>query len=204
MLSTDTPNTEVRAMLRAQDELYRMLGISLPDNRVQRRPHSVIGSPGHPDIPSRPSVTTMSTNSIPPHTAAAASRLLRADSSDSMLTSYRVSKVDGRPQSYPVSLLDAYNNNNTLDADVGFFYVLLSDFWFLMMFGIIIAKCRIDYVGFIIARRAFGCLIDFLFFIYLCVIYIIQTIHIIITMHLWTCCMIHFLFFVTWVLISWA
>lgn len=168
MLSTDTPNTEVRAMLRAQDELYRMLGISLPDNRVQRRPHSVIGSPGHPDIPSRPSVTTMSTNSIPPHTAAAASRLLRADSSDSMLTSYRVSKVDGRPQSYPVSLLDAYNNN-TLDADVGFFYVLLSDFWFLMMFGIIIAKCRIDYVGFIIARRAFGCLIDFiLFYLLMC------------------------------------
>jgi len=67
-----------------------------------------------------------------------------------------------------VSLLDAYNNN-TLDADVGFFYVLLSDFWFLMMFGIIIAKCRIDYVGFIIARRAFGCLIDFiLFYLLMC------------------------------------
>lgn len=108
-MSLETPNTEIRAMLRAQDELYRMLGMSLPNSRARRR-HSIIGSPGHSEIKS----IAMSTNSLqfPP----TPSQLLRTESSDSMLASHRVSRVDGRSQSYPVSLLDAYNMQ---DADVG-------------------------------------------------------------------------------------
>lgn len=106
-MSLETPNTEVRAMLRAQDELYRMLGMSLPNSRARRR-HSIIGSPGHSEIKSR-----LSTSSLQSPTA---SRLLRIESSDSVLASYRVSRVDGRSQSYPVSLLDAYNMQ---DTDVG-------------------------------------------------------------------------------------
>jgi len=114
-MSLETPNTEVRAMLCAQDELYRMLGLSLPDSRTRRR-HSVIGTPEHP---------ATSTNSLQFHPTA--SRLLRTNSSESMLASYRVSRVDGQSQSYPVSLLDAYNMQ---DADVGSLYASSSGFWF--------------------------------------------------------------------------
>ncbi|KAJ3555324.1 hypothetical protein NP233_g12237 [Leucocoprinus birnbaumii] len=115
MISTETPNTEVRAMMRAQDELYRMLGISLGDRRM-RRSHSIIGLPGNPETQPHPSTTSM--NFLQPPTAAgaaAATRISRADSLDSGEMSNRASRANTRPQSYPASLLEAYN---PLDADV--------------------------------------------------------------------------------------
>lgn len=111
MISTDggTPNTEVRAMIRAQDELYRMLGISLGDRRM-RRSHSIIGLPGNPETQLHPSSTSM--NFLHPPTAVA--RVSRTDSLDSGSLSNRESRLNTRPQSYPASLLEAYNQ---LDVD---------------------------------------------------------------------------------------
>ncbi|GLB39915.1 hypothetical protein LshimejAT787_0704250 [Lyophyllum shimeji] len=44
-----TPNSETRAMVRAQEELYEMLGIPMNDHR-SRRTRSVLGVPGESDL----------------------------------------------------------------------------------------------------------------------------------------------------------
>ncbi|KXN89781.1 hypothetical protein AN958_05321 [Leucoagaricus sp. SymC.cos] len=115
MISTDggTPNTELRAMIRAQDELYQMLGMSLRGDRRLRRSHSIIGLPGNPEAQPHPS--TMSTSFLQPAAPIPrTSRTPKTDSFDSGVQSNRASRNVSRPQSYPASLLDAYN---PLDAD---------------------------------------------------------------------------------------
>src|SRR5262245_5974566 len=103
ILSTDggTPNTEIRAMLREQDELYNMLGMSL--GRL-RRSHSVIGLSGNPELQPYPQ-TTM---------GQPATRRSRLESLESNRFSRRVSRSQPRPASYPSSL-DVYDN--PVDAD---------------------------------------------------------------------------------------
>lgn len=112
MISTDggTPNTEIRAMIRAQDELYQILGMSLRGNIRLKRSHSIIGLPGNPEVQPHPSATA--TNFLQQPTMAV-SRSSRSESLDLASMSNRTSR---RPLSYPASLLEAYN---PLDADVG-------------------------------------------------------------------------------------
>lgn len=109
MLADDgTPDTEVRAMMHAQEELYQSLGMSLGGDVRMSRSHSIIGLPGSPEIQPHPSATEANTFS-PNDPPTRLSRLGRGSS----LSRNRTSP---RPVSYPASLLDAYNR---LDTDVG-------------------------------------------------------------------------------------
>jgi len=95
-------------MMRAQDELYRILGISLGGDHRLRRSHSVIGLPGNPEIQPHPSNNTVNNFLQPMITAS------RSESLDSGSLSNRASRVNARPLSYPASLFEAYN---PLDVD---------------------------------------------------------------------------------------
>ncbi|KAF9450801.1 hypothetical protein P691DRAFT_809502 [Macrolepiota fuliginosa MF-IS2] len=106
-LSADgSPNTE--AMIKAQDELYRILGMSLNGDHRLRRSHSVIGLPGNPEFQPHPSNNTVNNFLQPMITAS------RSESLDSGSLSNRASRGNARPLSYPASLLEAYN---PLDVD---------------------------------------------------------------------------------------
>ncbi|KAF5384185.1 hypothetical protein D9615_003240 [Tricholomella constricta] len=72
-LSTEgpTPTSETRAMVRAQEELYEMLGIQ-PNDR-SRRPRSVIGLPGESELSQQAASPSYSHYDVPPNTGRRAS-----------------------------------------------------------------------------------------------------------------------------------
>ncbi|KAF8062323.1 hypothetical protein FPV67DRAFT_1421617 [Lyophyllum atratum] len=67
-----TPNSETRALDRAQDELYDMLGIPVNDHR-SRRSHSVIGLPGDSELAYQVISPSYIHYDVPPNTGRRAS-----------------------------------------------------------------------------------------------------------------------------------